>query len=223
MASNTTNLNLYKKDPIADKDQTFNITTMMNENWDKIDQNAGQTATQLAQIEEDVAEIPTIIDESLGGAKIRDNNGVLETLVGSVWIPILKEGDVMPILTNIITVYKNGFPSETEFTKILDIQGKSGKLQSIQSASGSTLYPGQLWVKIKIDGAFVEFAIDNPIGTKTTELLLSKISTLTFAQDVAAPFRGLAVADLEFKNNLELWVKNTATTNVQIYATARTE
>lgn len=49
MASNTTNLNLYKKDPIADKDQTFNITTMMNENWDKIDQNAGQTATQLAQ------------------------------------------------------------------------------------------------------------------------------------------------------------------------------
>lgn len=53
MASNTTNLNLYKKDPIADKDQTFNITTMMNENWDKIDQNAGQTATQLAQIEED--------------------------------------------------------------------------------------------------------------------------------------------------------------------------
>lgn len=50
MASNTTNLNLYKKDPIADKDQTFNITTMMNENWDKIDQNAGQTATQLAQL-----------------------------------------------------------------------------------------------------------------------------------------------------------------------------
>ena len=46
LASNTTNLNLYKKDPIADKDQTFNITTMMNENWDKIDQNAGQTAAQ---------------------------------------------------------------------------------------------------------------------------------------------------------------------------------
>lgn len=49
MASNTTNLNLYKKDPIADKDQTFNITTMMNENWDKIDQSAGLTAAQLAQ------------------------------------------------------------------------------------------------------------------------------------------------------------------------------
>lgn len=38
MASNTTNLNLYKKDPIEDKDQTFNIKTMMNDNWDKIDQ-----------------------------------------------------------------------------------------------------------------------------------------------------------------------------------------
>lgn len=37
MASNTPNFNLYKKDPVADKDDTFNISTMLNENWDKID------------------------------------------------------------------------------------------------------------------------------------------------------------------------------------------
>lgn len=37
MASNTPNLNLYKKDPIADGNDTFNVGTMLNENWDKID------------------------------------------------------------------------------------------------------------------------------------------------------------------------------------------
>lgn len=37
MASNTPRLGLYKKDPIADANDTFNIQTMLNENWDKID------------------------------------------------------------------------------------------------------------------------------------------------------------------------------------------
>lgn len=38
MATNTPNLNLLKKDPINDQNDTFNIKTMLNENWDKIDQ-----------------------------------------------------------------------------------------------------------------------------------------------------------------------------------------
>lgn len=37
MSSYTGNLNLYKADPVADGNDTFNIDTMMNENWDKID------------------------------------------------------------------------------------------------------------------------------------------------------------------------------------------
>ncbi|KQC48538.1 hypothetical protein AP057_12755 [Geobacillus sp. Sah69] len=37
MASNTPRLGLYKKDPIADANDTFNIQTMLNDNWDKID------------------------------------------------------------------------------------------------------------------------------------------------------------------------------------------
>ncbi|MDN0031604.1 hypothetical protein QVN85_01685 [Oscillibacter valericigenes] len=41
MASYTTNLNLLKKDPVADASDTFNITTMLNENWDKIDAAMG--------------------------------------------------------------------------------------------------------------------------------------------------------------------------------------
>ena len=30
-------MNLYKADPVADANKTFNITTMLNDNWDKID------------------------------------------------------------------------------------------------------------------------------------------------------------------------------------------
>jgi hypothetical protein len=37
MASNTPNLGLCKADPTIDKDKTFNIKTMLNDNWDKID------------------------------------------------------------------------------------------------------------------------------------------------------------------------------------------
>jgi len=37
VASNTPNIGLYKKDPVADGNDTFNIQTMMNDNWDKID------------------------------------------------------------------------------------------------------------------------------------------------------------------------------------------
>ena len=38
MASYTKNLNLLKKYPVADGADTFNIETMLNENWDKIDE-----------------------------------------------------------------------------------------------------------------------------------------------------------------------------------------
>lgn len=37
MAKNTSHLGLYKKDPETDRNDTFNIETMLNENWDKID------------------------------------------------------------------------------------------------------------------------------------------------------------------------------------------
>ncbi|AKA68561.1 hypothetical protein [Clostridium scatologenes] len=49
MASNTTRLNLYKANPVTDKDDTFNIDTILNDNWDKIDANVAK-----------LADIPTI-------------------------------------------------------------------------------------------------------------------------------------------------------------------
>lgn len=50
MASNTENLNLLMKNPSTDGADTFNIDTMLNENWRKIDANAGSVAKTLANI-----------------------------------------------------------------------------------------------------------------------------------------------------------------------------
>jgi len=37
MPSNTTHLNLYKVDTVTDGSNTFNINTILNDNWDKVD------------------------------------------------------------------------------------------------------------------------------------------------------------------------------------------
>lgn len=49
MSSTTTNLGLYKVNPTTDGENTFNIDTMLNENWDRIDADVAKKT-----------EIPTI-------------------------------------------------------------------------------------------------------------------------------------------------------------------
>lgn len=48
MASNTENLELLKKNPTTDGADTFNVQTMLNDNWDKIDRFAGSLDNKLA-------------------------------------------------------------------------------------------------------------------------------------------------------------------------------
>ncbi|SEK74248.1 Phage tail fibre repeat-containing protein [Paenibacillus sp. cl141a] len=50
MSSNTPNLGLLKKDPMVDGNETFNIETMLNENWDKIDEAVGQVREDLDNV-----------------------------------------------------------------------------------------------------------------------------------------------------------------------------
>ncbi|MFD1463202.1 hypothetical protein ACFQ5D_17800, partial [Paenibacillus farraposensis] len=50
MASNTPNLSLYMKDPVADGNDFFDIKTMMNDNWRAIDTFAGSTKGNLDKV-----------------------------------------------------------------------------------------------------------------------------------------------------------------------------
>jgi len=52
MASNTPNLGLLKKDPMADGNETFNIKTLLNDNWDKIDEAVGNIKVPDASLTE---------------------------------------------------------------------------------------------------------------------------------------------------------------------------
>lgn len=80
MASYTPNLDLLKKDPVADAGDTFNIKTMMNDNWDKIDGGFGTIKTK---VNEHLAEIVTDLDGA-HGFKYEEGN----------WTPTLKGTDV---------------------------------------------------------------------------------------------------------------------------------
>lgn len=52
MSSYTSNLNLLKKDPTTDGNDTFNIKTMLNDNWDKIDNTVARHKKNIVYIEE---------------------------------------------------------------------------------------------------------------------------------------------------------------------------
>lgn len=58
MSSNTPNLDLFKKDPATDGNTTFDINTMLNENWEKIDSEVGVIKMK---VDSDLAPIPTTL------------------------------------------------------------------------------------------------------------------------------------------------------------------
>jgi len=75
MASNTPNLNLLKKDPATDGNDTFNIKTMLNDNWDKID-----TAVKKVQDDLDHVSVPAASTTQAGIVQLTNaTNSTSET------------------------------------------------------------------------------------------------------------------------------------------------
>ncbi len=83
MAIYTSKLNLYKANPQEDGESTFNIDTMLNENWDKIDQNAGETSGKLG----DLSQLQTTDKSSLVSANNEINNDLAAHLNDNVKHP----------------------------------------------------------------------------------------------------------------------------------------
>lgn len=76
MASNTPNLNLLKKNPATDGNDTFNIETMLNENWDKID-----TAVKQVKDKVDTINVPPASTTQAGIVQLTNaTNSTSETL-----------------------------------------------------------------------------------------------------------------------------------------------
>ncbi|WP_445993913.1 phage tail protein [Paenibacillus medicaginis] len=56
MASDTEHLKLLKKDPLTDGNETFNIQTMLNDNWDKLDDAVGSLQDEIANLDPEIPE-----------------------------------------------------------------------------------------------------------------------------------------------------------------------
>jgi len=60
MSSNTTNLQLYKANPVANPTDAFNIDTILNANWDKIDNKSIAVDNEIATINNEISSGATI-------------------------------------------------------------------------------------------------------------------------------------------------------------------
>ncbi|WP_220702322.1 phage tail protein [Bacillus sp. PK3_68] len=64
MAEHTPRLNLYMKDPIVDKEDTFNIETMLNQNFRKIDEKVATLGPNGKLAEDQCPPIPEVKEAS---------------------------------------------------------------------------------------------------------------------------------------------------------------
>lgn len=102
MASYTEHLNLLKKNPATDGADTFNIETMLNENWDKIDEAVAKKAELGADGKVSAEQLPEMNYDKAGSAAAVQKNldahtgnrsnphGVTASQVGAradTWVP----------------------------------------------------------------------------------------------------------------------------------------
>ena len=93
MAENTPNLDLYLKNLLVDGNDTFNIETMLNENFRKIDKNVAvldpvSGKVPVDQIEVDFSSIETHLEKDVSESEVhgmRVTNGKFEFLDGTDW------------------------------------------------------------------------------------------------------------------------------------------
>ena len=74
MASYTEHLNLLKKNPATDGADTFNIETMLNENWDKIDEAVAKKAELGADGKVSAEQLPEMNYDKAGSAAAVQKN-----------------------------------------------------------------------------------------------------------------------------------------------------
>lgn len=131
MASYTEHLQLLKKDPVADGADTFNIQTMLNDNWDKIDEVVAKKAElgedgkvppeQLPEMDFDEAGSAAAVQKNLDAHTGNKNNphAVTAAQVGAAIE--LSEGGGITTLDELLAKRPSGFygvsPPSTGFPR----------------------------------------------------------------------------------------------------------
>ncbi|WP_405173799.1 hypothetical protein [Paenibacillus sp. FSL H8-0260] len=87
MSSNTPNLNLLKVNPVTDGNDTFNIDTMLNDNWDKIDTTVGNKVDKVSGKQLSTNDYTTAEKTKLSGVATGANNYTHPTGDGNQHVP----------------------------------------------------------------------------------------------------------------------------------------
>ncbi|UNK17653.1 phage tail protein [Paenibacillus sp. N3/727] len=99
MSKNTPNLGLLKKDPMVDGNETFNIKTMLNDNWDKIDEAVGNVRVEIpdaSTTQKGIVQLSNAIDsesvtEAATPKSVLDATKYTDTKISSTRSEIQKE------------------------------------------------------------------------------------------------------------------------------------
>ena len=125
MGSYTKNMNLYKADPVADANKTFNITTMLNDNWDKIDENT--------------AMIVEVALKSFDRLAMQVGNRTVDTLSTDAtgkdtWTSVITDADGQELARKVDAESKSG--EYDKWTSTITIGDKSITITDTETASG---------------------------------------------------------------------------------------
>ncbi|WP_431090066.1 pyocin knob domain-containing protein [Paenibacillus sp. 8b26] len=117
MASNTDYLKLLKKDPVMDGNETFNIQTMLNDNWDKIDGAVGALKEEVAHLDPEIPDATTtnkgVVQLSNATDSSSEQLAATSKAIKSVMDAVngsLKKASLIPVNVDL-----NNYKSEGEF------------------------------------------------------------------------------------------------------------
>lgn len=122
MSSKTENLELFKYDPVADKDQTFNIELALNQNWDKVDKEIAQREGLLrsSAVKEGVSDTDAIaiVDDADSSKTKRVLWSTIKSALSKIYVPLTRKINRKSLSSDVTLTGADIQVSGTDNTKI---------------------------------------------------------------------------------------------------------
>ena len=178
MSSETENLGLFKYDPVADKDQTFNIDLALNQNWDTVDKEMAQREVLLksSASKEAIADTDAVavVDSTDSSKTKRVLWSTIKSALSKIYVPLTRKINSKSLSSDVTLTGADIQVSGTDNTKIdAALSNKADKvvpqkheLQVLDNWKTSTFSPST-YGKTQESIVFVEFRL-SPIENMGT-------------------------------------------------------
>lgn len=122
MSSETENLGLFKYDPVADKDQTFNIDLALNQNWDTVDKEMAQREVLLksSASKEAIADTDAVavVDSTDSSKTKRVLWSTIKSALSKIYVPLTRKINSKSLSSDVTLTGADIQVSGTDNTKI---------------------------------------------------------------------------------------------------------